>query len=348
MFSLRLAAMVTLIAVGWTNGWSSVASAQAPAAIEFDLLTEPGFRQENARAWFKVIDELDVRAVRIREGKAGDGVQIESVGEPPRLYRVTGALTRNNTLKVVGGSFALGDKAKLATWLAKVREGGQEALFEKPGPLGVTERQMTAARKQLSVRVSFSTKGEDAAALVERLLTELEQPPTLTAAARGSLAQSDKFPDELRGLTVGTSLAAALRPAGLALVMEKAGTDKVKFSIVDAKQAEAVWPVGWKPERPPKEYVPDLVKFLSVEIEDTPIADVIVAVQERLKTPVIVDQNSLARERVDLAETKVTIPKINTIYSRVLDKALFQAKLKMELRVDEADQPLLWITTIKQ
>ena len=34
-------------------------------------------------------------------------------------------------------------------------------------------------------------------------------------------------------------------------------------------------------------------------------------------------------------------------YSQALRRVLSQAKLKYELRVDEADKPFLWITTIK-
>ena len=34
-------------------------------------------------------------------------------------------------------------------------------------------------------------------------------------------------------------------------------------------------------------------------------------------------------------------------YSQVLRKILSQAKLRYELRVDDADKPFLWITTVK-
>ena len=34
-------------------------------------------------------------------------------------------------------------------------------------------------------------------------------------------------------------------------------------------------------------------------------------------------------------------------YSQVLGKVLMQARLKYELRVDEADKPFVWITSVK-
>jgi hypothetical protein len=42
------------------------------------------------------------------------------------------------------------------------------------------------------------------------------------------------------------------------------------------------------------------------------------------------------------------VPASRTTYSLLLGKVLFQARLKSEIRIDEADGPLLWITTIKR
>ncbi len=36
-----------------------------------------------------------------------------------------------------------------------------------------------------------------------------------------------------------------------------------------------------------------------------------------------------------------------TTHNRLLGKVLSQAKLKYEVRVDEAGNPLLWVTTLK-
>jgi hypothetical protein len=66
-----------------------------------------------------------------------------------------------------------------------------------------------------------------------------------------------------------------------------------------------------------------------------------------VKAPLLLYHNALARSQVDLS-AKVTIPKSNTFNSRALDRVLSQARLKYELRIDEADKPFLWITTLKQ
>ena len=94
--------------------------------------------------------------------------------------------------------------------------------------------------------------------------------------------------------------------------------------------------------------LPGLFKFLNVEIADTPLAEALEAIRGRLKVPLLLDHNSLARQKVDLQAIKSAYPKGNTFYGRILDQILFQAKLKYELRLDEADQPFLWVTTIRR
>jgi len=165
-------------------------------------------------------------------------------------------------------------------------------------------------------------------------------------AAQQALARGEPVADELEGISSGTALAAVLRPLGLVMVPERKGTE-IQLRIAALAEAKEHWPVGWPPKGNPSETLPDLFKFLTVEIAQTPLTEALVAISGRVKVPLLVDHNALARERVDLA-MKISFPKANTYYGRALDRLLAQAKLKCELRVDEANKPLLWITTLKQ
>ena len=69
----------------------------AEPAISLELVTEQGFRQEDARKWFALFEELNL-TVRIRGGKKGDRVGLEAIGDPPTRYRITGILSPNNQL----------------------------------------------------------------------------------------------------------------------------------------------------------------------------------------------------------------------------------------------------------
>jgi hypothetical protein len=105
--------------------------------------------------------------------------------------------------------------------------------------------------------------------------------------------------------------------------------------------------VGWKPKDKPNNVLPDLFEFLNVEIADISVTEALTAIEGRLKVPFLFDHNSLAARGVDPAKVQAEVPSKRMTYSQIMHKVLTGAKLKYELRVDEADQPFVWITTIR-
>lgn len=322
-------------------------AAAQDARVELELVMAPGFPTEQARKWIALLDKAGIIGVRIRGGNVGDSVKLEPTGTRDRpAYRVTGILTLDEKLILPGGKFTANDVAGIARWLAKLKEGGSEGLDSKPAAFGLTPTQLVATHEALAGKVSFSTKGQAPRDVVEKIGGTLSLKLTTDTAALKALEACDPVGDELLGLSHGTALAAAIRPAGLVLVPVK-GAGQVQLRITSSKSVKESWPIGWPlpAEKSPKEVVPDLLKFIPVEINDTPLGDALTAIVGRLKVPLVIDYNALARQRVDLATKKVSFPKSKTFYSKILDKLLFQAGLKYELRLDEADQPFLWITS---
>ena len=127
------------------------------------------------------------------------------------------------------------------------------------------------------------------------------------------------------------------RPAagGLAYAVGKAPLDK------------EIWPIGWPPEKPLAQTVPSLYEFHNVNVQNATAAKALAAIAARLKVPVLMDYNAMARHGVDPAKTLVSFPSARTTYSLALRKLLFQAGLQFEVRLDEAGKPFLWITTVK-
>ena len=60
-----------------------------------------------------------------------------------------------------------------------------------------------------------------------------------------------------------------------------------------------------------------------------PLSEVLTAISGRVKAPLLLDHNALAREEIDM-NAKVSLPKTNTYYARALDRMLFQAKLTLQ------------------
>jgi hypothetical protein len=321
----------------------------AEARVEFELLTDAGTPVTAGQQWLAVLKDVGLAGVRIRAARAGDEAEIRQRGsERAPVFQVTGVLTGRNTLRLPGGEFRQSDKAGLKQWLAKLQEGGEAGLFEKPAAFGLTARQLVAVHDALSKPILFNTRGEKSSDVLRRIAGGLTLPLAADEAARPVLASDEVVADELQGLSAGTAMVVVLRPLGLILVPQKQPGGEARLWITDVRRSAVSWPVGWPPEKPPRELLPELFTFLNVEIQDTPLSEALDTIGKRLKTPILVDQNSLARQRIDLTQVKVSLPPGRTYYQRIIERLLYQAKLKMELRMDEAKKPFLWISTVKQ
>lgn len=318
----------------------------AQPRVDLEIATEPNFLNTESRAWSEMLTQAGFSSVRLRGGGA-DSPSLRTMGTPQApAYSVVGLLTANNQLILPKGKFGLRDRGPIEQWLNRLREGGEDAINLKPVAYGLLPKQLETVYTALTIKVEGSTRGklprEAAKAIADRLPLKFVS----DAGAQQALAAGETVGDELQGLTSGTSLAAILRPLGLVLVPERSGSE-LRLRIGTSGSAKEFWPVGWPPKGNPSETMPELFKYLKLEVVDTPLAEAVTAIAGRMKAPVLLDHNALARSQVDLNK-KVSHSAASVFYARGLDRLLFEARLKYELRVDEADKPFFWITTLKQ
>ena len=320
----------------------------AEPRIEVELCTEPGFPITGARDWSEMLGELGLASVRIRGIKPADEPAIATTGKDPSLvYRVTGILTADGKLILPKAQFGLRDKGRIAAWFDKLKAGGEEGVTVKPTAFGLLPTQLVQVHEALAVPVTFSTAGKSPREAAKEIADGLSLKFVSDTASQRALATEEPIADELKGLTSGTALAAILRPLGLVLVPEKSGST-VRLRITDSRSAKEHWPVGWPAKDNPGQTLPELFKYLNVEVADTSLGETLKAIGGRVKAPLVIDYNALARLDIDLATKKVELPKVNTFYGKALDRILFQCGLKYEIRVDEADKPFLWISSVRQ
>lgn len=332
----------TWLAVVMGLGLASVACGQEPR-VSLELIIEDNLSPQT-RDWMKTLEGLDLANVRMRSSNRTEKIELQKSGNS---YRVTGAITSDGRLRLPGGTFRPGDRAGVEGWLRKLKTGGEEGLATKPGAFGLLPRQLVEVHETLARRVSFSTAGLPTREVVDKIAQMVPWPVKIDAAAERALNGPETVGEDYIGLSAGTALAATLRPLGLVLTFDRSERGEPFLRIADSRAAKDHWPVGWPPKQPARETLPNLYKFLNVEVKDTPVGETLEAIRVRLEVPLLVDQNSLARQGIDLKTTKVTLPKTNTFYASILERLLFQAKLKYELRVDEAGQPFLWVTALK-
>ncbi len=327
----------------------AVSRTQAAERVELELITEPGLPVNGAQRWLAALKDVPFNSVRIRSAKPGDQVEVrQRGGDGSRSYQVIGLLSERNTLVLPGGEFRMGDTAGLSGWLAKIREGGETRLNETEGPFGLTPTQLVKVHDALRAPVAFSTEGQPSYDVLKRIAGGLSLSFLADAEARQLMAGPETVAEELQGLSAGTALAAVFRPLGLVMTPQKQADGAIKLGIADVRRATESWPVGWPSQKSPRETAPQLLEFLNVEIENTPLASALTAIRTRLDLPLLLDHNSLARHQIDPAQTNVSLPAGRTYYQGALDRLLNQAQLKSELRVDEAGKPFLWISTLKK
>ncbi|QDU28180.1 hypothetical protein ETAA8_32800 [Anatilimnocola aggregata] len=349
MISLRKAAAACWLTmlVGAAMLATLPAAAQSGARVSLEVVTQPGFSAEEIREWLPALEKAGFSNVRVRTGRDGDGAAIVATGSGNSAnYQVTAVLTSDNRLHLPNGNYSFESRGKINAWVEKLKAGGEEGLNARAGAFGLVPKDLVAVHEGLTTKVNFSTTGKTTREVVQAIAVNLPIGMKVDPAVRDKFGE-EKVTDELLGMSSGTALAAAIRPLGLVLLPAKVGND-VTLRVLDSQAAEQVWPVGWPMKTSPRETLPDLFKFLNVEVSDASLAESVEAIRGRLNVPMIIDQNSLARQKIDFATVKVTLPKTNTYYAKILERLLFQAKLKYELRIDEADRPFLWITTVKQ
>ena len=314
----------------------------AAGRVQLELLGEAATEAMAFQEWGQVLSKAGIQNVRFRTTESTDqvGVHVQE-GQGSPLYVVTGVVVSRDELRLPGGRFRRSEGGRRKQWLEDLAEQGPADRRPARGSFGLTGEQFEKVREELAKPVGFSTRGMSRSQAVEKLGRQLNVPPAMDPAVAEAIGD-DKVEEELQDLSCGTSLACLVRPAGLCLVARQAG-----LAVVKARPELEVWPVGWQPDKPPKDVLPALFDFLNVNLDRVPATRAMEAIGQRLKTPVLWDHNAMARHGIDPATAVGTLPRTRTTYSLALRKFLFQAGLKFEVRVDEAGNPLLWITTVK-
>ncbi|MGD9720605.1 MAG: hypothetical protein AB7O59_16620 [Pirellulales bacterium] len=322
-------------------------SADARPRVSLEVLTQQGLAPTATQQWYRTLTDLGISGLQIRTATPRDQATITRQGtDAAPSYRVVGILSGDNVLSLPGGRFRASDTAGLRKWLDNVRDQGAEGVTQPRAAFGLVPRQLQEVTADLKMPVTFSTAGLPATTAVEQIARQLRFPLELDAAARRALAET-KITDELRGLSSGTALAISLRPAGLVLLPERPTGGRVQYRVVPGQRGSSAWPLGWTPQKRVNDVLPRLFEFLNVEITGIPVSEAVDAIADRLELKTFYDHNALALHGVDPAKIPAEVPTKRISYSQTLRRVLAQAKLKYELRVDEAEKPFLWITTVK-
>jgi len=322
-------------------------------AIEMEVLFDRTAPLGAAQQWTAVLGRLGVSNLRMRQSERPQpSVERSNVGGTP-IIRVVGSIGRSGELLVPGGKFTRTQSALLADWLEQTRKGTAEqpagGTSRKQGAerFGLSAEEFAAVRKELAAEVRESTKDQPLLSVLQSISGPLELDLQSTPTLSQRLRQADKVADELQGLASGTALAAALHSAGLGMVPTRQPTGRMVWQIRSAEEGNH-WPVGWPvAEQSIREVAPKLFDFVKIDVFDQPAGEVLEALRPRLEIPLLFDRRAMAQDKIELNTTKVNFTRTKVYYLRVLNHVLYSARLKGLVRIDEAGQGLVWITTLR-
>ena len=329
---------------------STPPSVSAVPRVQFELVTDTGFPLAGAQRWIDLFRQIDQTAIRIRSMRNGDREAVKNQGtDRTPSYHVLGVLSSRNQLLLPGRKpIGLGDRAAIAEWIETLQQEGIEGLTAVKLAFGLTSPELVTFHDRFAKPVEFATHKVRAGDVARRTVKALGIPFEVTGPARAAFGGRERVLDDLQGLSSGTVLAAILRPLGLVVAPQKKD-GQVRLLIGEAAEISQSWPIGWPPQNSPFKTAPALFDYLLVEISDeTPLLEATTAIQARVKLRFLYDHNTMARDRIDPQQSQVSFRESRTFYKKVLDNVLFQARLRSELKVDDAGTPFLWISSTKR
>lgn len=326
----------------------------ADYAVHITVDSESGAAVGVTRDWYELLTELGAARLTIGSDRSDPppSLRVVESGTRPSI-EVQAILSHRGVLVVPQRTFRLGDRAKVKAWLAGLQDGSGLAKNKAAGPFGLTATQSQQLSEDLSRAVTFSTAQLTADAALARLSRELKFPLVgTTSVSRDAANTGDQIGvGELQGLSLGTATACLLRTSGRTFTPEVDTAGKLRYRVrpLVRKRGTAdsdvvVWPVGWKPKESKRKTLSKLFDFFEAEVDNYPLTDTLAALSQRLDAPVVYDHWALDRAGVALDDLRVSQAPKRTAYSMLLRNLLRQVELKYELRVDDAEQPFLWVT----
>lgn len=343
----RFAVLLTMAcAVGAVPGLC--ADLYAQRSIELTLLGDSRSSSLDHQQWMQAMSEVGADRVRVQTVRRPKPKVTEDASAGHVIVQVQ-AVIASGRIKFPGKSFARSDTSGVRAFLARLRDDGVNTTLAKKKAFGLTSEQLVNVHQQLASSIDSQTKGMSTKSLVTNLLGALPMRYEISKTAQTRLDDQDEVAVSLSGVSVGTALSILLRRHGLVFHPQSKQGRGVELQVVGKEDAKEFWPPGWPVEEAPVNAFPKLFQRIPLQINQTPLASVLAAIERRLELPFLVDPGATIDKDgtpVDLSQAMVSYNKAKTSYALALSKLLLQAKprLRHELRQDENGEKFLWIT----
>lgn len=326
-------------------GVSPLAAQNQQRFVQLEAYSNQQGQIGNQQRWIEMLSRCGVDRVRIRHSATPPDPRIEEEpgGRSTSIY-VTGVILGDRIL-LPGETLRMSDEVRLKAYFAALKADGASVAMADKLAFGLTPEQLVQVHEELSAVAPRTTRGRPVGEVVKELLEQQQLPFELAPEAERKLGAADLLPEELKGMSVGSAVAAAIRPLGLVLQPNRPQGGRISLRIVPYAEAAENWPVGWPNEQPVSRVAPKLFDRLDLEIRGFSLAQALSALESRIGIPFLYDYNEMARQEIVTEEVKVTLVQKQVAYMVAIGKLLAQSRpqLKQEVRLDENGRPFLWI-----
>ena len=339
-----------------TNGWWLVlAVAALPIAsvarggdawISVEVVIDSQADPLSHREWMETLTSAGADNVRVQSGGGHQEPSLQNSGTPERpRYSLVGVVNDRGQLVLPGGRFDRRGVSKLRNYFERLSDDGKEGVTAQRGTFGLTEKQTKEVMDDLSTPLGFATKGTALGDVLKQADKITKLPLRMDDNIWTIVRQAEAVQDEVQPLTSGTALAILLKREGLVLVPTKPQGEPLCYQVLrDSVHKGESWPVGWKPNRSPGELAPAMAEEINAEIEGFTLQEAMQSIEPRIGLPVYWDVATMRAKEIDPQKVNIRLPSQKTRLSRVVDRILFQARLRGEVKVDEANTPFYWIS----
>ena len=314
--------------------------------VSVELITGDGVGLD-AQEWAEIFQEMNV-TFGVRRSLLNDKPEtLETVsGISLRDVQVIGRLEKDGSLTFADRRFTTANVAKLKEWIDGLKAYGAQGSPKGQPMWGLSKAQFDPLFQALTPVLKIDPQDAALNKALDLFSVRRSYPLRFTADATQHLEGDSVLERSQRshaGMSEGTALAALLNEFGLGFHPQRTPQSKLELAIVKLGPQANVWPVGWPLSDDPPKVAPNLFKIGEVELEEEPFLDVLQAVGDLIRMPVITDDYGLKVSGIDLKTKTVSHKKKRTVWSAALKHVCFQVRCKWELRVDEGGHPLLWV-----
>lgn len=323
------------------------AKSQTKRSLELRVLVDASAGIGSRHKWMQALAEVGADRI-VAETSRKTQPSFEEFGSGTSKTLSIVGIVKQGKLHLPGGKFSIHQTSAITDHLKKLRDDGAEVTIAKKVAFGLTTKQLISVHDQLGVPIESPTSGVKAADLAKTLLKESGYSLLIDEATKLVISQSEStIENELQGYSIGLGLALALRQMGLVFEPTRPPAESIQLRIREVDEETQHWPVGWPISESRKKVAPSLFVKVPVQAFDTPLIDLLNAIETRSKLSFVYDNAAIMQKEIDL-KTKVTFsrPGKKASFDIVINKVLAQTKpkLKSEIKIDEVGKPFLWFT----